>query len=72
MKYKPGPTQRRIMNTILGRGSYLATGRTEQNSCLKLHDRGLLARDPGNSSRWMLNVAGLTLAQQLGLDGSPD
>ncbi len=52
-----GKTQVAILRSAVGRW-FLTTKQSQQSSALRLHDRGLLSRDPGNSRRFTATAAG--------------
>ncbi|QDC00373.1 hypothetical protein [Mesorhizobium sp. 8] len=52
-----GKTQVAILRSTVGRW-FLTTTEGQQNSALRLHDRGLLDRDPKNSRRFTATTAG--------------
>lgn len=59
MNYTPGPTQKAILRAVANGRVYRAVTRTHQNSCLKLHDHGLLDRVPGDSKKFRGTPAGV-------------
>lgn len=52
-----GKTQVSILRSAVGRW-FLTTMSSQQHSALRLHDRGLLDRDPKNSRRFTATAAG--------------
>lgn len=52
-----GKTQIAILRSTVGRW-FLTTTHSQQNSALRLHDRGLLIRDRKNSHRFTASPAG--------------
>lgn len=58
MSFTPGQTQKAILRASIGGHSYLAVRRSTQLSCMRLHDKGFLDRDPAHTSRFRASVIG--------------
>lgn len=70
--YTPGPSGRALLQAAADAGTAgiepeKASGR---QSCLKLHDRGLLDRDPQRANRFFINEGGRAAIAQFKAGGA--